>query len=139
MCLVVGVRHATERAATRGMADGGLGPALVLDRDSGIVAEVLFELISVCVRGVVVQSGTSIRQPALTPGLGGILVLGRAELTGSLRLLLESLLVLGVGVANLDLEFLGRGLVRVVVVCLDDLFAGVAVLEAVLECQYSRR
>jgi hypothetical protein len=46
LCLVVGERHGSKRAATWSIADGGLGPALVLERNSSVVAEVLLELIA---------------------------------------------------------------------------------------------
>jgi hypothetical protein len=129
-CLrIVGVRHSTKRAATGSMTDGGLGPTLVLEGHSGAVAEVLLELVAVGVLGVV-ERGASVRQPALTPGLSGVLVLGRTELAGGLGLLLERLLLGGVGVADLDLELLGGGLDGVVVESSDDFFTSITVLEA---------
>lgn len=130
-CLrIVGVGHSAERAAARSMTDGGLGPTLVLEGHSSTVAEVLLELVAIGVLGSVVEGGAGVRQPTLTPGLSSVLVLGRAELASSLGLLLERLLLLGVGVADLDLELLGGSRDGTVVERPDDLFASVAVLEA---------
>jgi len=138
-CLgIVGVRHSTKRAATGSMTDGGLGPTLVLEGHSGAVAEVLLELDAVGVLGVV-ERGASVRQPALTPGLSGVLVLGRTELAGGLGLLLERLLLGGVGVADLDLELLGGGLDGVVVEGSDDFFTSLTVLEATEEVRMNHR
>ena len=132
LCLRLGVgeRNGPERAAARSMADCRLSPALVLERNSSVVAKVLLELVAFGGRRILVERSTGVRQPALTPGLSCVLVLGRAELASSLGLLLERLLLLGVGVANLDLELLGGSRNRTVVERLDDLFASLAVLEA---------
>ena len=127
---IVGVRHSTKRAATRSMTDGRLSPTLVLEGHSGAIAEVLLELVAVGVLGSVVERGASVRQSALTPGLSGVLVLGRAELASGLGLLLEGLLLGGVGIADLDLELLGGGLDGVVVEGSDDFFTSLTVLEA---------
>ena len=133
-CLrIVGVRRGAKWAAARSMTDGGLGPTLVLEGHSGSVAEVLLELVAVGVLGGVVERGASVRQPALTPGLSGVLILGRAELASGLGLLLERLLLGGVGVADLDLELLGGGLDGVVVEGSDDFFTSLTVLEATKE------
>jgi len=139
-CLrVVGVRHGTKRAAARSMTDGGLSPTLVLEGHSGAVAEVLLELVAVGVLGSVVERGASVRQSALTPGLSGVLVLGRAELASGLGLLLEGLLLGGVGIADLDLELLGGGLDGVVVEGSDDFFTSLTVLEATEEVSMDHR
>jgi len=128
--LGVGERNSTEWAAARSMADGGLSPALILEWDGSVVAKVLLELVAFGGWGIVVEGGAGVGQPALTPGLSCVLVLGRAELASSLGLLLERLLLLGVGIADLDLELLGGSRDGTVVECPDDLFASVAVLEA---------
>jgi hypothetical protein len=133
-CLrVVGVRHSTKWAAARSMTDGGLGPTLVLEGHSGTVAEVLLELIALGVLGGVVERGACVRESALTPGLSGVLILSRAELASGLSLLLEGLLLGGVGVADLDLKLLGCGLDGVVVEGSDDFLTSLAVLEAANE------
>lgn len=62
----------------------------------------------------------------LLVGLSGILVLSRAELTGGSGLLLKLLLLLAVGVADLNRVFLAMGWDRVVVELLDDVLASVA-------------
>jgi len=130
-CLrIVGVRHGTQWAAARSMADGGLSPTLVLEGHCGAIAEILLELVAVGALSSVVERGTSVRQSALTPGLSGVFVLGRAELASSLGLLLEGLLLRGVGVADLDLKLLGGGLDGVIVEGSDDFFTSLAVLEA---------
>jgi hypothetical protein len=105
----------------------------------GTVAEVLLELVAVGVLGSVVERGASVRQSALTPGLSGVLVLGRAELASGLGLLLEGLLLGGVGVADLDLELLGGGLDGVVVEGSDDFFTSLTVLEATEEVSMDHR
>lgn len=112
------------------MADCGLSPALVLERNSSVVAKVLLELVAFGGGCILVERSAGVGQSALTPGLSCVLVLGRAELASSLGLLLERLLLLGVGVANLDLELLGGSRDGTVVERLDDLFASLAVLEA---------
>ena len=135
--LVVGERNGTERAAARSMADGRLSPALVLERDGSVVAKVLLKLVAFAGGCVVVERGAGVGEPALTPGLSCVLVLSRAELASSLGLLLERLLLLGVGVADLDLELLGGSRDGTVVECLDDLLASLTVLEAAeTRCQY---
>ena len=121
------------------MADGRLSPALVLERDGSVVAKVLLELVAFGGGRIVVERGTGVGQPALTPSLSCILVLSRAELASSLGLLLERLLLLGVGVADLDLKLLAGSRDGTVVERLDDLFASVAVLEAAeTQCQRCR-
>ena len=135
--LVVGERNGTEWAAARSMADGRLSPALVLERNGSVVAKVLLELVALGGWCIVVERGAGVGESALTPGLSCVLVLSRAELASSLGLLLERLLLLGVGVADLNLELLGGGRDGTVVERLDDLFASVAVLEAAeTRCQY---
>lgn len=130
-CLsIVGVRHGAEWAATGGMTNGGLCPALVLEGHRGVISQVLLEVVAVGALGSVVERGASVWQPTLTPGLSGVLVLCRAELASSLSLLLEGLLLRGVGVADLDLKFLGGGLDGVVVEGSDDFFTSITVLEA---------
>ena len=127
------------RAAARSVADGRLGPALVLERDGGVVAKVLLELVAFGGGCIVVERGAGVGQPALTPSLSCILVLSRAELASSLGLLLERLLLLSVGVADLDLELFVGSRYGTVVERLDDLFASVAVLEAAeTQCQRCR-
>jgi hypothetical protein len=126
----VGIRHGAKWAAARSVTDGGLGPTLVLGGHSGAVAEVLLELVAVGVLGSVVERGASVRESALTPGLSGVLVLSRAELASGLSLLLERLLLGGVGVTDLDLKLLGGGLDGVVVEGSDDFFTSLTVLEA---------
>lgn len=64
------------------------------------------------------------------PCLGCKLVLGRAELASRLCLLLERFLLLCVGVANLNLQFVGSGTDAEVVERPDDLFTGITRLEA---------
>jgi len=139
LCLRLGVgeRNGTEWATARSMADGRLSPALVLERDSSIVAKVLLELVALGGWCIVVERSAGVGKPALTPGLGCVLVLSGAELASSLGLLLERLLLLGVGVADLDLELLGGSRDGTVVERLDDLFASVAALKAAeTQCQY---
>ena len=137
--LAVGKRNCAKWAAARGVADGGLGPVLVLERDGGVVAKVLLELVAFGGGCIVVERGAGVGQPALTPGLSCVLVLSRAELTSSLGLLLERLLLLSVGVADLDLELFVGSRYGTVVERLDDLFASVAVLEAAeTQCQRCR-
>lgn len=46
LCLVIGERHGSKRAAAWSVANGGLGPTLVMERNSSVVAEVLLELIA---------------------------------------------------------------------------------------------
>lgn len=84
---------------------------------------------------MLVQGGAGVRQPPLAPCLSGVLVLGGSELACSLCLLLQALLLLGVGEADLDLEVLALGLDVRVVERLDDLIAGIATLEAMKRCQ----
>lgn len=62
-------------------------------------------------------------------GLGGILVLGRAELTGGSCLLLELLLLLSVGEANLDRVLFTTNVDLVVVELFDDFLADRSGLE----------
>ena len=121
-----GVWQATKRATARHLADGGLRPSLTLNRHVGGRAKVLLELVDI---GCVVHSRASVWQVTLAPGLSGVLVLSRPELPGGLSLLLERLLLLSVGIANLDLQVFAVGLNRVVVERLDDLFAGITGLE----------
>jgi hypothetical protein len=68
-------------------------------------------------------------------GLGGILVLGRAELTGGGCLLLELLLLLSVGEANLDRVLFTTDVDLVVIELLDDFLADRSGLETGKECQ----
>lgn len=63
--------------------------------------------------------------------LGEVLVLLRSELPSSLGGLLELLLLLSVGVSQVDGQLLAIGLNGVVVEGLDDLFTSVARVEAV--------
>lgn len=132
LCLRLGVgeRNGSEWAAARSMADCRLSPALVLERNSSVVPKVLLEFVAFGGGCILVERSTGVGQSALTPGLSCVLVLGRAELASSLGLLLERLLLLGVGVADLDLELLGGSRDGTVVERLDDFFASVAVLEA---------
>lgn len=127
-----GVWHSSERAAARHLTDGRLGPTLALDWDAGSGTKILLELIDV---RSVVNGGAGVWQATLTPSLSGKLVLSRAELASSLSLLLERLLLLGVGVADLDLQLLASRLDRVVVECLDDFFARVTRVEAAAKDQ----
>ena len=62
-------------------------------------------------------------------GLCSILVLGRAELTGGGRLLLELLLLLSVGEANLDCVLFAADVDLVVIELLDDFLADRSGLE----------
>lgn len=62
-------------------------------------------------------------------GLGGILVLSRAELTGGSSLLLELLLLLSVGEANLDRVLFTANVDLVVVELFDDFLADRSGLE----------
>ena len=64
-------------------------------------------------------------------GLSGILVLGRAELTGGSCLLLELLLLLSVGEANLNRVLFTANVDFVVVELLDDFLADRSGLETV--------
>lgn len=64
-------------------------------------------------------------------GLGGILVLSRAELTGGGCLLLELLLLLSVGEANLDCVLFTANVDLVVVELFDDFLADRSGLETV--------
>ena len=64
-------------------------------------------------------------------GLGGILVLSRAELTGGGCLLLELLLLLSVGEANLDCVLFAADVDLVVIELLDDFLADRSGLETV--------
>ena len=127
--LVVGERYGTKWAAARSMADGRLSPALILERDGSVVSKVLLKLVAFGGGCIVVERSAGVGQPALTPGLSCVLVLGRAELASSLSLLLERLLLLGIGVTDLDLELLGGSWDGTVVERLDDLFASLAILE----------
>jgi hypothetical protein len=68
-------------------------------------------------------------------GLGGILVLGRAELTGGGCLLLELLLFLSVGEANLDRVLFTTDVDLVVIELLDDFLADRSGLETGEDCQ----
>ena len=81
------------------------------------------------------SGGTSIRKTALAPGLRGILVLCGAKLASSLRLLLQRLLLLSIGVSNLYLKFFAAGCDRMVIERLDDIFARVTGVKA--ECMVS--
>lgn len=65
----------------------------------------------------------------MTPCLSGVLILGRSKLASGLRLLLERLLFLGVGIPDLDLKFFAVGLDGVVAEGFDDLLASIAGLE----------
>lgn len=123
----VGVRQTTERAATGDLTQGGLSPTLALDGNGGGSAEILLKLVDA--RSVVDGRAGKGKTP-LTPGLRGEFVLGRAELASGLRLLLERLLLVRVGVADLDLQLLATSLDAVVVERLDDFFARVTRLEA---------
>lgn len=136
---VVGIWQTAKRAAARQRARRRLSPALALDGHPGR-AQVLLELVAAGRRvvarggaglGVIVDRGASVWQSALAPGLRRVLVLGRAELTSRLGLLLQSLLLLRVREANLDLKLLTAVVDRVVVERLDDLLADIAALEAV--------
>ena len=123
-----GVRGSTEWAATWQMANGRLCPTLALDWNAGGGAEILLELVGVarvCMGG---RAGE--RDASLTPGLSGVLVLSRAELASCLRLLLEALLLLGVGVSDLDLHLLAARLHSEIVEVPDDIFARLTRLEA---------
>lgn len=66
----------------------------------------------------------------LTPRLSGVLILGGAELTSSLCLLLQGLLLLSVGIANLDLQLFAIVDDGVVIVRLDHLFTSITILES---------
>ena len=114
-----------KRAATRQMANGRLCPTLALDWNTG-GAKILLELIGV----VGMIGGTSIWDAALAPGLSSELILSRAELASSLSLLLERLLLLGVGVTDLNLHLFAVGCDGEVVEILDDIFAGLTRLES---------
>ena len=120
--------QAAERAAAGKSTSAVLSPALTLDGNVGGGAKVLLELVAVL---AVVAIGASVCQAALAPGLSGVLVFCRAELTGSLSLLLERLLLLGVGVANLNLKLFAVGVLDgVVVEVLDNLLTRITCLEA---------
>lgn len=110
------------------MTNGRLCPTLALDWDAGGGTEVLLELVGVV--GLRMGGRAGERDASLAPCLSGVLILSRAELTSCLRLLLERLLLLGVGISDLDLHFLAARLERVVVEIPDDIFAGLARLEA---------
>lgn len=98
-------------------------------RRSGV--EISLELV-----GVLAVAGGSVRQrTTLTPGLGGVLVLGRPELAGGGSRLLQRLLFLCVGIANLDQKILVTGLDWSVVEILDHLLTVFLGLEAVGHCQ----
>ena len=118
----------TERAAARKHTSAAvLSPTLALE-PVGSRTKILFELVAV----LVVVADAMVRKTTLTPGLSGVLVLRRTKLPGSLGLLLERLLLLSVGVANLDLELLAGGVLDAEVVkSLDDLLADITALEAV--------
>ena len=100
---------------------------MVLDRHIGSGAEILVKLVAV--RGGVVGRAC-VRKATLAPLLRGIFVFCGAELAGSLGLLLERFLLLGVGEADLNLELLAIGLDGVVVECLDNLITSVTAVEA---------
>ena len=123
-----GVWGSTERAATWQVTNGRLCPTLALDWDAGSGTEILLELVVVvCLR---MGGGAGERDASLAPGLRGVFILSRAELTSCLRLLLERLLLLSIGVSDLDLHFLAARLECVVVEISDDIFAGFTRLEA---------
>ena len=117
-----------QRAAAWQRASAVLGPTLVLNRHGGAGAEILLELVAV---GGVIDSGAGVRDAATAPSLRGIFVLSGTELTGSLSLLFQRLLLLRVGVADLNLKFLAVRRNRVVVEGLNDLFAGGTSVESV--------
>jgi hypothetical protein len=116
-----------ERAATWQMANGRLCPTLALDWNAG-GAKILLELVGVVVGSMI--RGASIWDAALAPGLSSELILSGAELASGLSLLLERLLLLCVGVSDLNLHFFTIVLDGEVVELLDDLFAGLTRLES---------
>jgi hypothetical protein len=130
---LVGEQSGSEWAASWHLAVVRLSPALTLEWNSGIRTQVLLEL--VLDADVVTKSCASVRQSALTPGLSGILVLGGAELASGLGCLLERLLLLCVGKADLDLQLTLVGRNRVIVEGGNDFFASSAALEAEETCQ----
>ena len=123
-----GVWGSTKRATTWQVTNGGLCPALALDWDAGGGTEILLELVAVV--GLRMGGRTGERDASLAPGLSGVFILSRAELTSCLRLLLERLLLLSIGVSDLDLHFLAARLECVVVEISDDILAGFTRLEA---------
>jgi hypothetical protein len=109
------------------MTNGRLCPTLTLDWNAG-GAKILLKLIGV-VDGSMI-CGASIWDAALAPGLSSELILSGAELASGLSLLLERLLLLCVGVSDLNLHFFAVVLDGEVVELLDDFFAGLSRLES---------
>ena len=124
-----GVWGSTKRATTWQVTNGRLCPTLALDWDAGGGTEILLELVAVV--GLCMGGRAGERDASLAPGLSGILVFSRAELASCLRLLLERLLLLSIGVSDLDLHFLTARLECVVVEISDDILAGFTRLEAI--------
>lgn len=122
------VWQGSEWAAAGDLTNGGLSPALALNGHGRSGAEVLVELVGSAL--VVVNGGAGIWETALTPSLGGVLVLCGTELASGLGLLLERLLLLGIGETDLDLKVLALRLDGVVVEGLDDLLTSVARFKA---------
>ena len=121
------IRQPTERAAAWWLTNSRLSPALALNWDTRGGAKVLVKLIWI---GGLVSGGPSKWKTSLAPGLRSVLVLGGAELASCLSLLLQRLLLLCVGISDLDLEFFAAGHDSVVVEGLDHLLAGITRFEA---------
>lgn len=126
----VGVRDAAKWAATWQSLVVVVGPTLGLKRRSiGDSVQVLIELVAR--RSLVVAVGRSSRRESnLTPSLGGVLVLGGAKLTSCMSLLLQGLLLLCIGIADLNLRLFDVLIDVLVAKALDDLLAGITVLES---------
>ena len=116
----------SKRAAARQVTDGRLCPTLTLNRNAG-GAKVLLEFICAVV-GMI--GGACVRDAALAPCLSSEFVLCGAELTSGLGLLFERLLLLSVGISDLDLHFFAGGIDCEVVEVLDDIFARLTRLES---------
>ena len=114
-------RLIAKGAAARGLTEHGLRPALT----SRSGAEVLLK----CDRGVDVDVVSGRWKTVVPPDRSGILVLRRSKLTSSLRLLLERLLLLGIGIADLNLHFFTGRCDGVIVEGLDDLLTRVTILK----------
>ena len=89
-----------------------------MDWDANCGAQELLELVGVA--GVANRGTARERELIATPYLGGVLILSGSELASSLGLLLQRLLVLSVGISDLDLDVLAAGLDGVIVEVLDD-------------------
>lgn len=96
-----------------------------------IGTEVIIKLVGVSIAILRSILHASTTREATLVSLSCKLVLGRTELTSSGSLLLEVLLLLSVGIADLDDMVLAVDLDGLVVEGSDDFFAGVAGLEAV--------